>query len=494
MDPRAEQHRDPSIGALTRRAFVVVGAVAAAGGLWTCRQPPGMRPAPGKGASTPESASGRPAANEVDPKAAGATPPAETPGGTPAPPTERPKPPASEPSIRIKTGGLPREDARVEVSGPGVHVWVFEPGSGRPGTVVEGPAEFRWTASGWRVTEAVGTARARAVAVPAHADLEITALRNEPQRLTVFGREWPGRLRLVRQPRDEAEPVDVVHEVPMEDYLPGVIKQELYDSWGVATHEAQAVAARSYAVCEMARWRGRRHYDVVADERSQAWVGATTHRRSLDAVAATRGRVLLFDARVVPAYYSSCCGGARASARDAISSSLVHDIPPLTVDRRDARDCCSWAPTYRWQARVDAEGFARTLPAWARLEGLASLFKVDGLRRVEVSARNAAGRPVRFAIRDAKDVRYEVTAERLRWALNADPRDPSSMRPAKERVKSAYIEPMLVGRELVVAGRGHGHGVGMCQYGAEAMAKKGATASSILARYYPGAAVERTYA
>jgi stage II sporulation protein D len=68
------------------------------------------------------------------------------------------------------------------------------------------------------------------------------------------------------------------------------------------------------------------------------------------------------------------------------------------------------------------------------------------------------------------------------------------MRPAKERVKSAYIEPMLVGRELVVAGRGHGHGVGMCQYGAEAMAKKGATASSILARYYPGAAVERTYA
>ena len=68
------------------------------------------------------------------------------------------------------------------------------------------------------------------------------------------------------------------------------------------------------------------------------------------------------------------------------------------------------------------------------------------------------------------------------------------MRPAKERVKSAFIEPLLVGREIVVTGRGHGHGVGLCQYGAEAMAKKGAASGSILARYYPGASVERAYA
>ena len=493
MEPHAR--RDPTNDArrFTRRAFVVVGAVAAAGGLWTCTQPPGMQPAPGKGARSPKPVPGG-SSKPIDPAEAARTPPAETATGRPAPPTERPKPPAAEPSIRIKTGGLPRGNARVEINGPGLHLWIFEPGSGKPGTVAEGPVEFAWTATGWRVTEAKGTSRARAVAVPAHADLEISALRNEPQRLTVYGSEWPGRVRLVRQPGDAAEPVDIVHEVPMETYLPGVIAKELYNSWGAATHEAQAVAARSYAACEMARWAGRRHYDVLADERSQAWIGATAHRRSLDAYAATRGRVLLYDARVVPAYYSSCCGGARASARDAISSSILHDIPPLAVDRGDSRDCCSWSPTYRWQARFDAESFARTLPAWARNEGLASLFKVDGLRRVDIAARNAAGRPVRFKLRDAKGADYEVTAERLRWALNADPRDPSAMRPAKERVKSAFIEPLLVGREIVVTGRGHGHGVGLCQYGAEAMAKKGAASGSILARYYPGASVERAYA
>jgi stage II sporulation protein D len=68
------------------------------------------------------------------------------------------------------------------------------------------------------------------------------------------------------------------------------------------------------------------------------------------------------------------------------------------------------------------------------------------------------------------------------------------MRPAKERVKSAYFEPLVRGRELFVSGRGHGHGVGMCQYGAEAMSKKGAQAKAILARYYPGATLEKSYA
>jgi stage II sporulation protein D len=81
----------------------------------------------------------------------------------------------------------------------------------------------------------------------------------------------------------------------------------------------------------------------------------------------------------------------------------------------------------------------------------------------------------------------------LRWALNADPRDPALLRPSKDRVKSANFEALIAGRELVLAGRGHGHGVGMCQYGAEAMSKKGAKEAAILSRYYPGAKVVTAY-
>jgi stage II sporulation protein D len=143
---------------------------------------------------------------------------------------------------------------------------------------------------------------------------------------------------------------------------------------------------------------------------------------------------------------------------------------------------------------MDLATFARTLPAWARAEGYASLLKVDGVRRVEILEKNPAGRPVRYALTDAKGQRFEVTAERLRWALNADPRNPANLRPAKERIKSAYFEPLVAGGELVLSGRGHGHGVGMCQYGAEAMSKKGAKEAAILSRYYPGAAIAKSYA
>jgi stage II sporulation protein D len=512
MEPQAFDRRRRTI--VLASAAVATGALAVIG---SCQKPQGMRRAPGDPSST-DRMGGEPRTEGGDPKrkpqddAAAKREPAK-----PKPqPVERPAPPTAEPAIRIRTGSLTPDAPSVEIRGPGSNIWIVEPGSGRPGVVAQCPVEFTWTASGWRVREAAKTRDARAVSVPSMAVLEISSLRGEPKRLTAFGSEWPGIIRLVPRPAPRAAsagapaasaaPVatpapspgfvsaDVVHELPMEEYLPGVIAKELFNSWGVATHQAQAIAARSWALCEMAMWRTRRHFDTVAGEAGQAWIGATKHRRSADAVNATRGQVLLYAARVVPAYYSSCCGGARAAARDAISSSVVHDIEPLRVDRPDGADCCSWSPTYRWQLSLDAQALGRTLPAWARAEGYASLFSLEGIRRVEVAERNRAGRPVAYTITDAKGALHQVLAERLRWGLNADPSAPSGMRPSKERVKSAYFEPLVRGRELFVSGRGHGHGVGMCQYGAEAMAKKGAKASAILARYYPGAGIEKSYA
>jgi stage II sporulation protein D len=495
MDPQSFEKRRRAIVFLSTAA-----AVAAVGGIVSCESPQGMKPAPGgrrDGRSPTDDrgpdAGARPADDATKPTDA-ASKDAAKPAQPKPQPVERPTPPKSEPAIRIKSGGLPKDAPRIEIKGPGPDVWIVEPGAGRPGTVASGPVEFRWTDQGWKVTERVGSASAAIVSVPARATLEISALGGEPQQLTAFGSTWPGRIRLVPQPNDVNEPVDVVHVVSMEEYLPGVIAKELFNKWGVATHRAQAIAARSWALCEMEMWRTRRHFDAVAGEMGQAWIGATAHRRSLDAVAATRGQVLVYASRVVPAYYSSCCGGARAAARDAISTSVVNDIAPLSVSGSDGRDCCSWSPTYRWQLKFDAATIAATLPAWARAEGFASLFKVDGIRRVEIAERNKAGRPVLFTITDAKGGVFGVPAERLRWALNADPRDPQNLRPAKERVKSAYFEPFLAGRELVISGRGHGHGVGMCQYGAEAMSKNGSSMQAILARYYPGASVERSYA
>jgi stage II sporulation protein D len=496
---------------MLRRSFLLASAVAAAGAVAFgigCDTPQGMRApraqnVPGGGTrpgQNPAGMNGAPPAQPSDqpPKTPERTTPDQPakPDGTDKPQTiDRPEPPSKEPAIRIKTREVPASKPLVRIEGHGPKVWLVEKGSGKGGVLAQGPVDARWSKGAWQITEMAGTPRARALAYESRGTLDVTCLSNEPQRITVDGVQWPGSVRLVPVTSiGSAAAFDLVHEVAMETYLSGVIAKELMNSWAVETHRAQAIAARSYAVCEMAIWRPQRHYDVVADERSQAWIGTTTHAKSLDAVRDTAGQMLVFDGRVVPAYYSSCCGGARASAQDTISSEIRHDITPLrAASGRKGCACTGFSKHARWEMTLAVPAVSRVLPAWARLEGYPSLARIGEVRQVEVVSRNELGRPVRVRIVDAKGWRCELPAERLRWALSANPANPAEKKPLAERVKSAYFEPTVKGGQLVLKGAGYGHGVGLCQYGSEAMAKSGDKATAILTNYYPGARLVRAY-
>ncbi len=483
----------------TRRLFILASAVAAAGTVAVvgCDSPQGMRTprntsVPGAGTRQGQNPVGTQGAPDASPPPSPPTKPtpATTEGQAKPPSVERPEPPTKEPAIRIKTKEVPPSKPFVTISGHGPKVWIVEKGSGRGGVLAQGPVEFRLVSGQWRITEALGTRAARAVDYPSRGTLDVTCLSNEPASITLDGSAWPGSVRLV----PAGALFDVVHEVPMETYLSGVIAKELINSWAVETHRAQAIAARSYGLCEMAIWRSQRHYDVVADERSQAWIGTTTHRKSLDAVRDTAGQVLVFEERVVPAYYSSCCGGARASAQDTISSEIHHDIAPLrAASGHKGCACTTFSKHAKWEMALAVPTISRVLPKWARLEGYPSLARIGEVRRVEVVARNVQGRPVRVRIVDAAGWRCELSAERLRWALSASPANPAVKLPVNERVKSAYFEPMVRGDELLLKGCGYGHGVGLCQYGSEAMAKSGVKAAAILANFYPSAQLVQTY-
>lgn len=490
-----------------RRRFLLTSAVAAAGAVvvWSsfgCDTPQGMRQpknvsVPGGGAAPGQNPAGMNGAPAAEPPAKGnAEQPQPQPDTQPKPQTiDRPPPPDKEPAIRIKTKEVPPSKPFVSVEGAGPKVWIVEKGSGRAGVLAMGPVEIRWTDSGWRVTELAGKRAARVIDINSRGTLDVSSLANEPAKVRIDGQEWPGSLRLV--PTDSSGMgggFDLVHEVPMETYLAGVISKELINGWGVSTHRAQAIAARSYAVCEMAVWRPQRHYDVFADERSQAWVGKATHQKSIDAVRDTAGQMLVFEDRVVPAYFSSCCGGARASAQDTISSEIRHDIAPLRAGAGKPNcGCMTLSKNAKWEMKLKVDAVSSVLPQWARLEGYPSLQRIGLVRELTVIARNAQGRPVRVRIVDDKGWKCELPAERMRWALNASPVNPALKKPLAEQVKSAYFEPTIKGGEIALKGFGFGHGVGMCQYGAESMSKAGKAAPAILANYYPGATLVRAY-
>ncbi|NBX24606.1 MAG: SpoIID/LytB domain-containing protein [Planctomycetes bacterium] len=402
----------------------------------------------------------------------------------PPPPAQRPTVPASEPVIRVRVDTLGA--GPVEFAHPSGWLWL-KPSTVDQGVTLRSPVSVQAMPDGWRVVQASGQRDAERLELRPGGPLEIHPPRGAAAELQWRGGGWPGFATLVPLQGDGSAQVDLVFHVPMETYLPGVLAKELYKEWAPETYRAQAVAARSYAMCEHAWWQGRRHFDVVAGQASQAWVGATADPKSRDAVADTRGEYLVFDGRVVPAYYSSCCGGAAASATDAIRDGSWMDIAPLSVtDDRfiRAKNCCEKARTASWRVTLPADEFARRLNTWSRDEGRKDLGTLKSVRSISVAERNPAGRPTMYRIVDAGGRKALWGSEDLRYAINGGASG------TRDALKSGYLTPRVERGSVVLEGRGHGHGAGMCQYGAETMAKAGRAHAEILRRYYPGATLE----
>ena len=108
--------------------------------------------------------------------------------------------------------------------------------------------------------------------------------------------------------------LSVIDAVDLEDYVRGVIAGEMPHRWPLAALEAQAVAARSYALATI---RPGRRFDLYADDRSQVYGGIGMETPStLDAATQTEGRILTYDGRVATTYFFSTSGGRTADVRD----------------------------------------------------------------------------------------------------------------------------------------------------------------------------------
>lgn len=361
--------------------------------------------------------------------------------------------------------------------------------------VVASPIRVSADTAGWIVVDATGQRNA----IDGNDPIEIGVLKGTTARIAIDGNTFPGVARLVARTVEtsgerEASPIaprsfDIVNVCPIEQYIPGVLARELYPTWKDETFHAQAVAARTFACVEAAQWADRRHFDVHASQASQAYVGETNHQPSLRATARTRGEFLLYRGLMVPAYYSSTCGGVSANAVDAISDDPINDIAPIQA--RPPKSCCAWAPLYRWTSEQSTADAARRIAAWSIDRPQFRVPSVSSVAGVEATQLNEFGRPVRYRVTDGRGGAFEIPAEHLRVALNFAS---GSLTTPKNPVRSGNFTASTRGTLLRVEGRGYGHSVGMCQYGAEGMAREGAQWRTILEAYYPGAIALATYA
>lgn len=276
--------------------------------------------------------------------------------------------------------------------------------------------------------------------------------------IAVDGRAYPGQLLMVP---DEGG-VALLNETDLESYLPGVLAGELGSGYPSAALRAQAIAARTYALARV-RKAPDAAWHLADDTSSQVYRGRVGRDDAalLAAVSDTTGLVLRWDGKLLSTWYHSTCGGHTAAARDVFGEA---DVPPFA-----GVPCpfCEDSPRFRYRVRIPRDEVATALGLPAPPTAVA----------IEGRTPDGRARALRFAPGDRR-----VSALDVRSRLGP------------ERLPSTLIESVVAdGKDLVFTGRGFGHGVGLCQWGAVGMARRGAGPADILAQYYPGAAISRLY-
>ncbi len=153
--------------------------------------------------------------------------------------------------------------------------------------------------------------------------------------LSLDGRQYRGKLELAVQ----GGYLRVVNVVGLESYLQGVVAGEMPFGWPSEALEAQAVAARSYALANLVKGKP---FDLYADVRSQVYSGVAGEKPSTTAaVKATAGQVVTYAGKVASTLYFSSSGGRTASAADVFGTSI-----PYLVSRPDPWD--KGSPYFRW--------------------------------------------------------------------------------------------------------------------------------------------------
>ena len=289
----------------------------------------------------------------------------------------------------------------------------------------------------------------------------------EPLILTVNGKRYHGAIRTNVVPNGYA--MTVINIVRTEDYLQGVVPQEMSSSWPVEAQKAQAVAARTFALVHRGRHKAD-GYDLCATSHCQSYGGiAAEEPASTAAIAATYGVVLTYgkDERLIDAVFHTDSGGCTDSSKDVWGTDLPYLRPAKELQTK----------TQPWRRTWTKEAFTALL---SRQTNIGKLQRI-GLTPLTISKaasdRTASGRVrvVTFYGTTRKDRR---TGNDLRTLLG---------------LPSTLFDLRIEGKNVVATGYGAGHGLGLSQYGAKAFAEAGKDYEAILAHYYAGTKIKKLY-
>jgi stage II sporulation protein D len=321
---------------------------------------------------------------------------------------------------------------------------------------------------------------------------------NYHQRIKINGREYLGAIDFQIEEKEYIRPVN---QLPLEDYLKGVVPFEVFPTWGIETLKAQALAARTYAVS---------HQQEIIDDtiHYQVYGGYDWKPNTTRAVEETIGEVITFHQSLIEAFYSASNGGITESNANVWGGSTI-PYYPIQLDPYDPThpweffihqtqihlEEIKWHNEFWWEnlQEKDEQNLVN-MKSWLHQHGYLGDIKILAIPNFNLSdERLLSERSINGSISiEFLQRLYDGTI--LYERLSFEDSKLKKIRPIiGGNLFKSYLIDSLHKKEGIytMKGRGYGHGVGMSQWGAFEMGEVGKSYKEILQFYFPGTEITK---
>ncbi len=254
-------------------------------------------------------------------------------------------------------------------------------------------------------------------------------------------------------------------DMPIEEYVTGVVAGEMKPNWPLEAYAAQAILARSFTMEFISRGgtRAKHGTDISTDhEEAQAYNAANITSIIRRAVEMTRGEVMTYKDQYIRAWFHSYSGGQTTSAKEGLN--FREEEPPYIRSVKIKANPYAPADVKEWHATFPLTEVQKTLGEMG--------VDVGAIQEAKIERKGKTGRATELRFKGTNGSKV-VSASDFRIALDA------------MTMKSTLLSRFQVqGKNLTMTGKGFGHGVGLSQWDAHMLAKEGKNPEEIVKFFF----------